>query len=191
MGKQEFLDRLRKGLSGLPPKEAEERLSFYSEMIDDRMEEGLSEEAAVAAAGSVEGLLAQVTAAPVKTGKGEKQHKPWIVLLLVLGSPVWLPLGIAALAVALSLCISIWAVIISLWSAFGAVAACGVAGVLAGGVLAAGGNVSAGLAVLGGAFICAGLSVFFFLGCKALTKATAMLTGKLVKKCFTKKEVAP
>ena len=191
MGKQEFLEQLRKGLSGLPPQEAEERLSFYSEMIDDRMEEGLSEEEAVAAAGSVEELLDQVTAAPVKTGKGEKQHKPWIVLLLVLGSPVWLPLGIAALAVALSLCISIWAVIFSLWSAFGAVAACGVAGVLAGGVLALGGNVSAGLAVLGGGLVCAGLSVFFFLGCIALTKATVTLTGKLVKKCFTKKEVAP
>lgn len=184
MGKQEFLEQLRKGLSGLPPKETEERLSFYSEMIDDRMEEGLSEEEAVAAAGSVEELLAQVTAVPVKTGKGEKHHKPWVILLLVLGSPVWLPLGIAALAVALSL-------YISLWATFGAVAACGVAGVLAGGMLALGGNVSAGLAVLGGGFVCAGLSVFFFLGCKALTKATVTLTGKLVKKCFTKKEVAP
>jgi uncharacterized membrane protein len=50
MGKQEFLTRLGKALSGLPREDIEERLNFYSEMIEDRMEEGLSEEEAVAAA---------------------------------------------------------------------------------------------------------------------------------------------
>ena len=44
MRKQEFLAQLRKALSGLPQDEIEERLTFYGEMIDDRMEEGLSEE---------------------------------------------------------------------------------------------------------------------------------------------------
>ena len=39
MNKQEFLMRLREGLSGLPQNEIEERLTFYSEMIDDRIEE--------------------------------------------------------------------------------------------------------------------------------------------------------
>ena len=43
MRKQEFLDTLRSRLSGLPRQELEERLAFYGEMIDDRMEEGLSE----------------------------------------------------------------------------------------------------------------------------------------------------
>ena len=54
MNKQAFLERLRKALSGLPPKEQEERITFYSEMIDDRMEEGLSEEEeAVASIGTI------------------------------------------------------------------------------------------------------------------------------------------
>ena len=48
MTKKEFLARLRRGLAQLPPEEREERLAFYSEMIDDRMEEGLSEQEAVA-----------------------------------------------------------------------------------------------------------------------------------------------
>ena len=47
MRKQEFLTELRKGLSGLPQDDIEERLSFYSEMIDDQIEEGLAEEEAV------------------------------------------------------------------------------------------------------------------------------------------------
>ena len=44
MNKQEFLAGLRKGLSGLPQEDIEERLLFYSEMIDDRIEEGMEEE---------------------------------------------------------------------------------------------------------------------------------------------------
>ena len=52
MNKQEFLSRLRKQLRGL--EDREERVTFYSEMIDDRMEDGLSEEEAVAAVGSLE-----------------------------------------------------------------------------------------------------------------------------------------
>lgn len=42
MTKQDFLTRLRKGLSGLPQDDIEERLKFYGEMLEDRMEEGLS-----------------------------------------------------------------------------------------------------------------------------------------------------
>ena len=62
MNKREFLARLRKELSGLPQSDREERLAFYSEMIDDRMEEGLSEEDAVSAVGSVEEIAAQIVA---------------------------------------------------------------------------------------------------------------------------------
>ena len=54
MNKQEFLAQLRKGLSGLPQDDIEERLTFYSEMIEDQTEEGLSEDEAVAQIGSVD-----------------------------------------------------------------------------------------------------------------------------------------
>ena len=46
MTKLSFLFSLREKLSALPTEEAEERLRSYSEMIEDRMEEGLSEEEA-------------------------------------------------------------------------------------------------------------------------------------------------
>ena len=41
MTKIQFLLALNKALSGLPQDEIEERLTFYSEIIDDRMEDGL------------------------------------------------------------------------------------------------------------------------------------------------------
>ncbi|MBU5452334.1 DUF4097 family beta strand repeat protein [Pseudoflavonifractor sp. MSJ-30] len=57
MKKQEFLDALRVGLTG--SGDAEEVLDFYREMIEDRMEDGMEEEAAVEQLGSVEEILAR------------------------------------------------------------------------------------------------------------------------------------
>ena len=60
MTKQAFLSALRDGLSGLPQADLEERINFYSEMIDDRMEEGVPEEEAVAGLGSVDDVVSQI-----------------------------------------------------------------------------------------------------------------------------------
>lgn len=54
MTKEEFLTKLSNGLSGYPAKDREEYLLFYGEMIDDRMEEGLTEEDAVGEIGTAD-----------------------------------------------------------------------------------------------------------------------------------------
>ena len=59
MRKEEFLTALRAGLTGLSPEGVEKLVEFCSEMIDDRMEDGLTEEEAVAAAGSLDELIQQ------------------------------------------------------------------------------------------------------------------------------------
>ena len=56
MKKSEFIEALRGRLQGIPREDLEERLAFYEEMIDDRIEDGLSEEEALAAVGSVESV---------------------------------------------------------------------------------------------------------------------------------------
>lgn len=195
MDKREFLGQLREGLSGLPPKDIEERLTFYSEMIEDGMEEGLSEAEAVAAVGSVQEIVAQVLAdtPPVKAVKAESKRrlKTWEIVLLALGSPIWLSLGIAVFAVILSLYISLWAVVIALWAVFGALVGCAVGGVASGVGFVYSGNTLPGIAMLGAALVCAGFAIFMFLGCKAATKGAFLLAKKMVlgvKKCFRKKE---
>ena len=60
MSKTDFLIKLREMLSGLPQEEVADRLMFYGEMIDDRIEEGLAEEDAVAEVGSVDEIAAQI-----------------------------------------------------------------------------------------------------------------------------------
>ena len=60
MNKQRFIASLKRRLARLPRREIAERVSFYSEMIDDRMEDGLSEEAAVAAIGPIDTIVMQI-----------------------------------------------------------------------------------------------------------------------------------
>ena len=185
MDKQDFLAQLRKGLGGLPQKDMEERLSFYSEMIDDRMEEGLSEQEAVAAVGSVEEITSQIIGeTPLATivkerGKGSRRLKTWQLILLVLGSPIWLSLGIAAIAVIFSVYGALWSVIISLWAVFSCMVACAF-GVAAGSValLCVGKSVPA-MAMLAAGLVCAGLSIFAFFGCTSATKGVLALTKKI------------
>lgn len=199
MTKLQFLLSLHDRLSGLPKDDVEERLHFYSEMIEDRMEDGLSEEEAVSAVGSVDEIAAQIVAdiplakiAKEKI-KPKRRLKVWEIVLLALGSPIWLSLLIAAFAVTLSLYASLWSVIISLWAVFGSLIGCAVGTIAAGTVLAFGSNSLAGVAMIGAGSICAGLSVFLFFGCKAATKGILLLTKKIgsrIKRCFLKKEEA-
>ena len=69
MRKEEFLTALRAELTGLSPEGVEKLVEFCSEMIDDRMEDGITEEEAVAAAGSLDELIQQAKTEllPVKT----------------------------------------------------------------------------------------------------------------------------
>jgi uncharacterized membrane protein len=62
MTKLKFLLELEKKLSALSQEDIEERLTFYSEIIEDRVEEGISEEDAVAPIGNIEEIAAQILA---------------------------------------------------------------------------------------------------------------------------------
>ena len=58
MNKEQFLSELSRRLDGLNGNDLYRTLEYYAEMIDDRMEEGISEEAAVAALGDLENVEA-------------------------------------------------------------------------------------------------------------------------------------
>lgn len=199
MTKKEFLAGLREKLSGFPHEDAEERLNFYSEIIDDRMEEGLSEEDAVFAVGNSDEIAAQILAEPgppqteTKNTKPKKTWSPLAILLIVLGFPLWFPLIIAAFSIVLAVYIVIWSVIISFWSVFGALAGCAFGGIAAGIILISIENFAAGIAMMGAGITLTGLSIFAFLGCLAATKFVVFLTKKIpawIKSFFAKKEEA-
>lgn len=197
MNKQQFLSQLEQTLSGLPEEELRERLAFYGECIDDRMEEGISEEEAVAELGPVEEIAAQILAEIPLPALVRERIRPrgrmpvWVILLLVLGFPLWFPLLLAAFAVLLSVYVVLWSLILSLWAAELSLAASAL-GALAVGILSLfRGDLSNGLLAIGAGLFLAGFSVFLFFGCKAATKGAVVLTGKIalwVKSLFLRKE---
>lgn len=199
MTKHAFLAQLRARLSGLPQKDLEERLSFYDEMIGDRMEEGLSEEEAVAAIGPVDQIVSQIIGETplnkmaIEKAKPKRQLQVWEIVLIILGSPIWFSLLIAAFAVVLSLYVVAWSVVISLWAVFAALAGSAL-GCIAGGVIFICTDHSlAGIAVIAAGIVCAGLAIFAFFGCKAVTLGIAILSKKTalgIKRRFVGKENA-
>ena len=196
MTKQEFLDSLQRSLSGLPQEDIYERLSFYDEMIDDRIEEGLTEEEAVSGLGTAEEIADQILAEIPLTRLVRERIKPkrslraWEIVLLVLGFPVWFPILISLAAVAFSIYVVIWSVLISLYAVDLALAVSAVGGIALAVRALIQGQTAQAAAFIGGSLLCAGLTILLFLGCVKATKGAVILTkkiGKWIKSLFIRK----
>ena len=199
MTKQEFINELEEKLKGLPKKESADRVTFYSEMIDDKIEDGLTEQEAVTEIGEIDDIVKQLIN-EIPLGKIAKESltkkrslHTWEIILLILGFPVWLPLLISAVAVVLSLYVSIWAVVISLWAVFASLASCGLAGIFAGIVITFLSGLTPGVFLLSLSLFSLGASIFSFFGCKEATRGTILLTKVIIsgiKKSLIKKGAA-
>ena len=179
MNKLEFLTELRNRLAGLPEEDIAQSIAFWSEMIDDRTEDGMSEEEAVSAVGTPAEAAAQILGegSLPKTVKPQKRAlRAWEVVLLILGSPLWLLLLIAAFAVVLSLYVSAWSVVIAFWASAISVVICSLP-MLAVGVLSiAQTNVGAGLLWIGTAFTALGIGLCLIVLSLYLSRLLCRLT---------------
>lgn len=199
MNKQEFLSLLRGRLVGLPAEDLEATLSYYAEMIDDRVEDGMSEEAAVAAIGTPADIAARIIGQTplVKIAKERvrprRRLRAWEIVLLVLGSPVWLPLLLAAAIVVLALYIVLWTLVAVVWVVGAACAVGAVAGIACAVPAIFTGNVSVSLLYAGAGLALAGLSIFTYIGARAATRGTAKLSKIIwlgLKRALVRKEAA-
>ena len=198
MNKSEFILKLSEALDFLPRAEAEARIEFYVEAINDRVDDGMSECDAVAQIGSVDSIVSQIIAdTPIsslikKRIKPQRKLSPFTIVLLALGSPIWLSFIISAFTVFISIYLSAWAVIVSLWAVFASLAVSSFAG-LAGGVTLSISHGASGLALIGASLMLAGITVFSFFGCREATRAIISLTKICllgIKRLFVKKETA-
>lgn len=196
MNKQEFIAELKNKLFCLPYQDIEKSVEYYSEIIDDSVEDGMSEEDAVASLGDIDEIVSQILMeTPITTLVKEKVKQgrtlqAWEIVLLILGSPIWLSLGIAIFSVAFSLYITVWAVVFSLFvvvlALFVTVLAFFIASV---GLLFTKAFLQSAL-FLGAAFVIAGVTILLFLGSWYTAKGVAILTKmifKSIKTSFTKK----
>ena len=197
MNRIAFLDALKARLWALPEEDRKCSLDYYSEMIDDRMEEGLSEEEAVAAIGDLEEIVKQIleetprppqVVKPAETKKNKDNTKVWLIILLIVGSPVWIPLAAGLLSSALSVYVSLWAVVISLYATFVALVAAAVGCIVGSFFMLGGASV---IVALGAALVCAGLSILVLLLSNLAAKGMVKLTKLCVqgvKSLFNRKE---
>lgn len=199
MTKIEFLEKLRQGLSSIPKKEADERINFYSEMIDDRIEDGLSEEDAVASVCSADEIISQIISEDInlraanKKAGTKRKLKAWEIVLICCGSPIWLPLGVAAIAILISVYAVLWSVLVALWAVPVALIACLPASILILVTECIAGNIISGLAILGLGFFGTGISIFAAFGCLRATRGTLALSKLIIlwiKSWFIGKENA-
>lgn len=120
MKKKDFVLALEKRLKRLPREELNERINFYCEMIDDKIEEGLSEAAAVQSVGSVDTIAGEICE-QIRTEAYEKKKekrplRAWEIVMLVIGSPIWGSILIALASVIFSVLVTVWTVNITLWA---------------------------------------------------------------------------
>ena len=189
MKKQEFLDKLKAGLWAMPEADKRRSVDYYSEIIDDRMEDGLSEEAAVAAVGDLDEIIKQILTEsprpPQTVNKEQKQQKrgiePWMIVLLVLGSPLWIPLVTSVIGTVFSIYVSLWSVVIALYASTLALFAASLGCVLGSFFMI--GSIGTVLVAWGAALLCAGLGILFLLLSNPAARGMVKLTKLIWENC--------
>ena len=198
MDKHDFLHALEERLAGLPEADRQASLDFYSEMLDDLVEGGMTEREAVASLGSPEAIAEEILLEMplpklVKAKMKKRRLSGLEITLLAVGFPIWLPISIALLAVVFAIYISLWAVVVSLYAANVAMAACAPTGIAAAVVLFASGKPTSAFLFLGAGLALAGLSILWFLLCNLTAKGMwklGRLTLRGIKACFIRKKGA-
>lgn len=201
MTKQEFLDELKAKLKGIPETEITKSLDYYQEMIDERIYDGLSEEKAVEAIGTVEAaadqILTEIPLPKLVANKVKPKEKKkggslaLIIIAIVLTCWFWLPISLCFIAAFLCIYVCFWVVIIALYAVDLAFAVGGLGGVLAGIFFIITGHPGTGLGFIGAGLFLAGLSVILFIPFTKLAKLLVKASGKFVlwiKKLLTKKK---
>ena len=184
MTKKEFLSSLRSKLQGLPPSDIDERISFYSEMIDDRMDEGKSEEEAIAEIGNVDDVVMEIAKDTPLVKLVKEKMKPrrriraWEIVLIVLGFPVWFPLLITALVLIMVFWILVWVLVIVTYAVEIALSAASVAGVVAFAAYFMNGEMN--YTAIGASIMCAGAAILFVFACIGATKGSIALTKGII-----------
>ena len=186
MNKIEFLTVLRERLQGLPEEDINKSIDFYCEMIDDRVEDGMSEEEAVEALGNIEEIISQILSEVSLPKLVKEKVKPkralkvWEIVLLVLGAPLWIPLLAAVILTVLAVYLSVWSVIISLYVVDLAVVICGIAFVRLAVAFLFGGQFVSGGVALGAGLVCMGLSILLFFAFNLVTKGILWASKKVL-----------
>lgn len=191
MNKTEFTEQLRAALKGLAEEDLKKSVDYYEEMIDDRMEDGIPEEEAVNGLGSIDEIKDKILKEIPITNIVKEKIKPkrslagWEIALLVIGSPVWVPIVLSLIITGLSIYMTFWIIILSLYVTDLSLFLSGILGIVAAFMQTNG--FATGLFLSGIGITLTGVSVLLFFGFNQITKWMFILSKKFVlwlKKLF-------
>lgn len=187
MNKQEYLDAITNRLDGVPEDEIQKSIDYYSEIIDDRIEDGMTEEESVSAVGSVDDAVNEILeniplSKIIKTrANSRRKIKPIEIVLLILGFPIWFPLLLVFIILIFVFYIVLWVIVIVLFIVDLAVFISGVAAIIAGiwGMFKLG--IAYPLAAIGGGLLLVGLSLLLLIPLIKLAKVVAKFAKVLAR----------
>ncbi len=188
MTRDEFLNRLGELLACLPADQVKETQEFYAEAIADRMEDGMTEAEAVAAMGTpgevAEATLDELPAVPRAIARTKRKSTALLWALAIVGSPVWIPLLLAFVAVAAAVYICIWVLALCVWIVAAAFGGAGLVGLLfaVDGIII--GHVPYVLASMGMGFASIGVALLTGAGAWTASKQIARLSALGRRKPF-------
>ena len=186
MRKQDFIKELRLNLSFLPKEEIEDRISFYSELIDDKIEEGVKEEDAIKSIGSIDEIINQIIDEMPLSKIAKDKIKPkrklsgLEIVLIIVGSPIWLSILLSLIAVLFSLYIIGWSIVISIWAILISLIAVLVAGIVLTIISLFSNIYIVALSYLGATLVILGLTILMHYVCKIITRLYIKLTKLIV-----------
>lgn len=187
MNKEEYLIQIKSRLKGFSQEDIDKHLDYFSEMIDDRVEDGLSEEEAVAQMDTpeeaVNQIIEDVPLTKMIENKITQKHKleTWQIILIVLGSPLWLGLLLGAFGILFGFLATLGGIVFAYYAV---VFSLGLAGVLSVIVSVASlfvAKYTFGAFCFGAGLICIGL----FLSLLLTVKTVSLAIVKAVKAVFT------
>ncbi len=202
MRKEEFIDTLKIRLKGLPKEEVSKSIEYYEEMIDDRIEDGLTEEEAVCAVGNLDEIILQIktqiladTPLPTLIKRRltpDRALKAWEIILLILGAPIWFSLALAGAIIVGTVYAVLWILIAVGYIVNTLFAVVGIACLVALFFYLSMGKIGVAFLALGAGLILASFSVLLFPTLIKITQLTLKASKSILlflKSCFIKKEV--
>lgn len=190
MTKQEFLEKIKNGIKNLPKEDTEKYLQYYSEIIDDRIEEGMDESESVSAMGDVDLIISDILKDKnysvenlektfYNNTKYARKERTKTLIIVLLTFPLWISLA----AIVFSVAVSVFSVIIGLYATSFALGVSAIVCIALSVLLMFKGIAFMQiLMILGGFLVCLGVAIILFIISHYFTK----LIVKLYKKIFQK-----
>ncbi len=192
MTKHGFEIALRSRLEahGLSSEEIQKSVDYYAEMLDDRMEDGMTEADAVDAMGDMDAIIREILLdAPLGTLVKNK-IKPkrefssgetaLLITLAILGFPIWFSLLMGLLCIIAGVYVTILALIFATGCVVFSVFICGVA-LIAGGIMLLPVSPAGGIALFGTAFLLIGIAILLYFPAKYAVIGLLKLTSLILR----------